>query len=154
LALILPLVLLAFCVLCAHGAGARDAVLRGLALFGVSATAITELLSLFHLLKPGPVFLSVGRARREGRQPPCCQSGSPKCDGAFDHLMGAGKHRSRKRRVKGIILLVMPEPQKTLAARHDGIARSRLSALLGRCSSRGRMTSYGSGADLWKGTKR
>jgi len=48
--------------------------------------------------------------------------------------MGAGKQRSRERRVKGIILLAMPEQQKTIAARHDAIARSRqwqLSALSG-----------------------
>ena len=36
----------------------RDAVLRGLVLFGVSLVAVTELLGAVHLLSRGPLFLA------------------------------------------------------------------------------------------------
>src|SRR6266566_212868 len=67
--------------------------------------------------RSGPVSLPVGHTRRTDGLPPCRQARSPKCDGAFDHLIGAGEQRLRERRVKGITLLVTPDMQKTLA--HD-----------------------------------
>jgi hypothetical protein len=69
--------------------------------------------------------------------------------------MGAGKQRSRERRVKGTILLAMPEQQKTIAARHDAIARSRqwrLSAVspVAARPGEGPLTQLTAGVQLWR----
>ena len=55
--LVLPLTLIAYCVLCVRGLGVRDAILSGLLLFGVSVVVFTEVLGALYALRRGPLLL-------------------------------------------------------------------------------------------------